>query len=95
MDISWDREKAESNQRKHGVLFEEAATVLSDPIAETFLDGAATEERFITVGFAANGQLLLVVWCQQSEQSIRIISARRATKRERVDYEKGIRSKET
>jgi uncharacterized DUF497 family protein len=93
MEIAWDRYKAQSNLQKHGVSFDEASTVLCDTIAETFLDDANNgEERFITMGHSAVGRLLLVVWSEKADGNIRIISARRATKRERSEYEKGIRT---
>ena len=90
MEITWDPDKAESNSRKHGVTFEEAVTVLADPQAETFLDDHAGEERFVTVGHSAVRRLLLVIWCERHHQTIRIISARKATPRERKSYEEGI-----
>ncbi len=90
MQILWDEAKAESNIKKHGVAFEEAATVLSDPGAQTFMDDSANEERFITVGFSALRKLLLVVWCERHGDIIRIISARKTTPKERKNYEEGV-----
>ncbi len=90
MEITWDPEKAALNQLKHGVSFEEAATVLTDPMAETFLDDSAEEARLITVGHSSRNRTLLVVWCERGETMIRIISGRKTTKQERHAYEKGI-----
>jgi uncharacterized DUF497 family protein len=90
MRILWDESKAESNIKKHGVAFEEAATVLSDPGAQTFMDDGANEERFITVGYSTLRRLLLVVWCERDGDIIRINSARKTTPKERRTYEKGV-----
>lgn len=90
MEITWDNAKSATNIRKHGVTFEEAATVLIDPIAQTFSDDHANEDRFITIGYSSASKLLLVVWCERTPDIIRIISARRATSHERKDFEKGI-----
>jgi uncharacterized protein len=90
VEITWDATKVVLNQLKHDVSFEEAATVLGDPLAETFLDVDENENRFITIGHSSKNRVLLVVWCERSQNLIRIISARKATKRERAIYEKGI-----
>jgi uncharacterized DUF497 family protein len=90
MEITWDEGKAKTNFDKHSVSFEEAATVLLDARALTFADERHSEERFITVGHSAAHKLLLVVWCERRKMIIRIISARKVTKRERRDYEEGI-----
>jgi uncharacterized DUF497 family protein len=86
--FEWDEDKAASNQKKHGVTFEEAATVFADPLAAIFDDEAHSEEeqREIIVGHSVDDRLLLVSFTER-EGAIRIISARRATKRERRDYE--------
>jgi uncharacterized DUF497 family protein len=88
LQFEWDEDKAASNQKKHGVTFEEAATVFADPLGAIFDDEAHSEEeqREIIVGHSANNQLLLVSFTERAG-GIRIISARRATKRERRDYE--------
>ncbi|MBS1961186.1 MAG: BrnT family toxin [Bdellovibrionales bacterium] len=89
--IEWDARKAESNRKKHGIRFEEAATVLLDPLAITFVDpGDHGEPREISIGHSVHGNLLLVVHLEKGEGILRIISARKATRRERADYEKGI-----
>ncbi|MBI2602332.1 MAG: BrnT family toxin [Deltaproteobacteria bacterium] len=90
MEISWDEVKAEINVKKHGISFEEAATVLVDPNAETFLDDHTYEDRFLTLGYSVRQRLLLVVWCERIENTIRIISARKATTHERKRYEERI-----
>lgn len=88
MQFEWDRRKEASNRRKHGVGFLEAATVFGDPLATTFpdLEHSAFEERFLTVGASATGQLLVVAHTESGEK-IQIISARPVTRRERKFYE--------
>lgn len=90
MKIEWDPRKAESNRIKHGVSFEEAATVFREPLAATGADPdhSITEDRFITFGVSEVGRLLVVSHTERGE-IIRIISARKATKRERELYEEG------
>lgn len=91
MRIEWDERKAEANAEKHGVTFEEAVTVLMDPQAITFVDeGAREEERDITVGHSARNRLLVVVHAEREGEVLRIISARKATPKERKAYEEGI-----
>jgi uncharacterized protein len=84
----WDPKKAASNLNKHGVPFVEAASVFADPLAAV-LEDALDPERAILVGQSAKGRVLLVVFIEQSEDTIRIISARRATSHERKRYEEG------
>lgn len=88
MRFSWDPEKERRNQRRHSTTFQEATTVFGDPLAVTVgdLDHSVGEARFITVGQASSGQLLVVCHIEQGN-IIRIISARRATAHERKDYE--------
>jgi hypothetical protein len=90
MKIEWDPRKAKSNLKKHGVSFEEAATALSDPMAATGADPdhSVVEERYVTFGVSQKGRLLVVSHTEKGE-TIRIISARRASKGEREIYEKG------
>ena len=91
MEVEWDARKAEANARKHGITFEEAATALLDPFALTAVDeGLYDEVREVTVGLSALGKLLLVVHVDRGAERIRIVSARKATTRERRDYEEGI-----
>jgi hypothetical protein len=88
MKFTWSRKKAEANIRKHGVHFEDAATVFGDPLAGTFRDAdhSIGEERFITVGRSSSG-ILLVVSHTEDFPVFRIISARPATTHERKRYE--------
>lgn len=91
MIYEWDAEKAKLNLRKHGVSFEDAATVFVDPLALTFPDPYHTggEEREITIGHSTTGWVVFVAHCQRGNR-VRIISARKATRRERKQYEEGI-----
>jgi len=90
MKIQWDPRKAKSNFRKHRVSFEEAATALSDPMAATGADPdhSSTEDRYVTFGVSKRGRLLVVAHTEEAG-TIRIISARMASKGERELYEKG------
>ena len=87
--FDWDTEKNLSNIEKHGVPFKEAATVFRDNAA-IILDDAEhseTEERFNIVGFSGNLRLLIVCHCYRDDDSvIRIISARKVTKQEQIQY---------
>ena len=87
MLFEWDDSKAESNKKKHGISFAEAATAFSDPNAIEFLDTASEkEELWILVGLSANSHVVLVVFIEKEEKSIRIISARKAVKEEINQY---------
>lgn len=88
MQITWDENKAASNLKKHrGVSFDEAATCLLDPMALVIEDpDAEGEQRFILIGMSSNANLLTVCYILPSESSIRIISARKPTKREENSY---------
>jgi uncharacterized DUF497 family protein len=90
MKIEWDPKKAKSNLEKHGVSFEEAAAALSDPMAATGADPdhSINEERYITFGVSEKGRLVVVSHTEK-DQTIRIISARKASKGERELYEEG------
>lgn len=94
MKFAWDDKKNQANYDKHSIWFEEAQTVWLDINAIEFYDpehSAESEDRFIRVGFSAKLNLLLVVFCEASEnESVRIISARHATKKEQKQYEEGI-----
>lgn len=92
LEFEWDEHKAATNHKKHRVTFGEAATVFADPLAAIFDDEAhsAEERREIIVGHSADQRLLLVSFTERAGV-IRIISARRATKREREDYEENPR----
>jgi uncharacterized DUF497 family protein len=87
--FSWDPRKAKSNLRKHGVSFEEAETVFLDEHALLIDDPETSgkEDRFLLLGLSAKPRVLVVCHCLREEGSlIRIISARRANKREERDY---------
>jgi uncharacterized protein len=87
-------EKAKANLRKHGVSFEEAATVFLDPLAVTYPDPDHSDEenREITIGHSAGGRQLFVSHCQRGDR-MPIISARKATRRERKQHEESIGKK--
>lgn len=89
MQYEWDPKKARGNARKHRVSFEEALTVFLDPLALTFddPDHSVDEHRFITVGVSSRGRVLFVAHADRLDDHIRIISARRATPKERHDYQ--------
>ena len=84
--VEWDPEKAAANLRKHGVDFADAVTALSDETALTTHENAEGEDRSVTVGMDALGRLLVVVYTWRGDE-VRVISARRATRRERREYE--------
>ena len=91
----WDPEKAEHNYRKHRISFEIAQTVFDDPFHLSLLDWKKhTEERWVTIGRSADKRTLVVVHLYRSQEGghevIRIISARKATRREARQYEEGI-----
>lgn len=83
--------KANANIQKHGVSFDEAATVFLDPLALTFPDPdhSGGEDREITIGYTTRHRVVFVSHCQRGDR-IRIISARKTTRRERTQYEEGI-----
>lgn len=85
MDVVWDPRKAASNLRKHGVSFDEAATALRDEAALVMEDDSEGEHRWVLVGLSLQARLLVVVYTLRG-QAIRIISARKADKREEHDY---------
>lgn len=93
LDFEWDPAKAASNIAKHGVRFEQAATVLLDALALTVFDAAHStyEERWFTLGLSSQGQLLAVAHTYAATgpdtARVRIISAREATRAERRQYE--------
>ena len=88
MFFEWDRNKEAQNRTKHGVSFREAATVFDDPLSTTFPDLAHSEEeqRYITIGRTERGTMIVVAHAEE-EDTVRIISARRATRHERRFYE--------
>jgi uncharacterized DUF497 family protein len=90
LNFEWDENKNISNQKKHdGVTFEEAKTVFADELARLIQDPGHSvgEERFILMGLSSRLKLLLVSHCEVNSETIRIISARKADKSERKQYE--------
>lgn len=88
--FAWDKDKNTANTRKHGVSFEEAKTVFYDDHAIQFPDPdhSRREDRFLMLGLSARLRMLLVCHCFRDDDAvIRVISARKATKRERQHYE--------
>jgi uncharacterized DUF497 family protein len=93
MKFEWDKSKNDSNFKKHCVWFEEAQTVWADAHSVEFFDPEHSEEedRFLRIGYSTGSRLLLVVFCEKEDgNSIRIISARKATPKEQKQYEEGI-----
>jgi hypothetical protein len=93
-EFEWDPVKAASNRAKHGVTFEEAMTVFLDPLALSRLDAAyeGGEERWVTIGSGPDRPLLVVhthIELTDDTVAVRIISARRPTRREALQYEEG------
>jgi uncharacterized DUF497 family protein len=88
MNIEYDSRKAASNLKKHGVSFDEAATSLLDSMALVREDDDAQgEARFVTVGMSSTGHLITVCYALRNNETIRLISARKATANERRQYE--------
>lgn len=91
-NFEWDPRKARNNQNAHGVGFDEGATVFTDPLALSIFDPdhSEAEERWITMGFSEKGRLLVVMHSFPKESdtavTIRIISSRKASKRESQAY---------
>jgi uncharacterized protein len=88
LHFEWDEAKARSNLAKHGVNFEEASTVFGDPLSLTIPDPAHSqrEDRWIVLGHSHQRKMLVVVHTERGD-NMRIISARRASRRERKSYE--------
>lgn len=88
MEFEYDAAKAALNFKKHGLTFEEAATIFGDPMAYTFADPdhSVGEERWLVLGMSHSARLFAVIYTHRGEK-YRIISARLATKRERKIYE--------
>ena len=89
MDFTWDPNKAESNKKKHKVSFDEAVTVFYDDNALVIedIDHSKSEERFIILGRSMKMRLVVVCHCfRESDNLIRIISARKANKKEKEQY---------
>jgi uncharacterized DUF497 family protein len=92
--FEWDPRKAKSNERKHGVSFDEACTIFDDSAATIFPDEDHSngEEREIIVGRSILHRVLLVSFTERAVDRVRIISARKATRREQKDYEENVGS---
>lgn len=90
LKFEWDENKNARNKSKHGISFEEAKDVLSDEDALLIFDHkhSLDEDRFLMVGMAQTLNVITVVFCIRELDTFRIISARRATKNEREEYEK-------
>ncbi len=86
--FEWDEVKARANADKHGVDFEEARTIFNDPQLLTFedLEHSEDEQRYLSLGISARGRLLIAVHTED-EEVIRLITCRRATRKERRTYE--------
>jgi uncharacterized DUF497 family protein len=93
--FEWDADKAKANQLKHGISFDEAATVFDDSLARIFDDAvhSLNERREIIIGHSMNERLLLVSFAERPKERIRIISSRVPTKKERKEYEETVNSK--
>jgi len=92
IDFEWDPVKSTANRAKHGVSFEEAATVFEDESGLLIPDPghSESEDRFVLLGISSRARVLVVVHCyRESESVIRIISARKATRREQAQYAVG------
>ena len=88
VEFEWDDEKAKSNLEKHGIAFEEGATIFNDPLILTMPDPdhSISEERYISLGISVQTRLLLVVHTERGERN-RLISCRKANNVERKTYE--------
>ena len=88
LSFEWNNQKALSNEQKHGISFDEASTVFGDPLSLTIHDPlhSENEERFVVIGTSHKNRVLIVVHTERGDD-IRIISARKATKNERLQYE--------
>jgi uncharacterized DUF497 family protein len=88
MRFHWDEAKDESNQRRHGISFEDAAQAFEDPLGGTLLDALHSdyEDRFVVIGAMATGKLVAVTYAVVDDGDARIISARAATRFERRRY---------
>ncbi len=90
--FEWDTAKAVTNIKKHGVSFEEAKSVFFDDFAVQFFDqdNSDTEDRFLMLGMSNETNLLLICHCERDDgNTIRVISARKATKNESENYQRG------
>ena len=92
MEFEWDVAKADANAQKHAVTFMEAATIFGDPLEITIHDPAHSvgEDRFVSIGRASSGHLLVVSYTEREQNRIRLISARPASPMEIRHYESEI-----
>lgn len=95
-NFDWDLDKARENERKHGITFEEAATVFGDDDAVLLddVEHSDREDRFIIIGMSARERILLAVYTIREEDIIRLISGRRVERHERRTYEEKKRSRD-
>jgi uncharacterized DUF497 family protein len=93
LTFEWDSRKAAANLAKHGVSFDEALTAFADPLGRIFADepNSVVEDRLILLGRSSAGQFLAVMFTDRGAERIRMFSARRATRRERLQYEEASR----
>lgn len=93
LSFEWDPRKAASNEKKHGVGFNEATTVFGDPLAwfQPDAEHSVTEDRRRLLGRSSENRLLAVLFTDRGDELVRIISARLATPRERRKYEEDFR----
>jgi uncharacterized DUF497 family protein len=91
LEFEWDATKAEANRARHGIEFEEALTVFRDPLARIFEDEGHSEDepREIIIGHSLKQRLVVACFIVRATR-IRIISARKATRLERKDYEENL-----
>lgn len=92
ISFEWDINKAASNLKKHGISFEEAQSVFYDDFAVQFYDSdSESEDRFLMLGMSREARILIMCHCERdSGNTIRIISARKATRSEREFYQGGV-----
>jgi uncharacterized DUF497 family protein len=87
MEIEWDAAKAAANLKKHGVSFDEAATSLLDPLSLAQMDDTSVgEARWLLIGMSARARLITVVYTLRAADRIRLISARKSTRKEAFYY---------
>jgi len=93
MKFEWNRQKAISNFKKHQIDFEEAVSIFRDPFAKIFNDvwHSENEHRELIIGYSYKHRLLIVSFIERDENVVRIVSARKTTARERLDYEENQR----
>ncbi len=89
IEFEWDKNKAVTNDKKHGVSFSEATTVFGDPLELTIEDPwhSSGEYRFLSIGRSSAGNILVVSYTEKEQNLIRIIGARKATRKELKNYE--------